>query len=250
MLVTNNYSDFLPDKRYYEYAYHKSFNPETKYELWSPWDEWDYPEHDIERFRYIIHDNLSAIKGKKVLDVGCHLGYMSLFCLYNQCSSVTGVNIRITELEIAGEICEVAGYKNFNFLNQDIYDIEKMRLLYQTHETAIISGLIYHINNHYQFFESLSVDTALTDLIIESEITTTSEPSITWKSENGNANTNGFYQKNEKILVGVPSQSAIELMLTHFGWEITQIQKFNKSTSNGRNHCRSVTRASRNNAYS
>ena len=58
----------LPDKKYYEFAYHKFFNPEVEYTSWEPWDAWDYPERDILRFGCIIKDQIPFIQNKKVLD--------------------------------------------------------------------------------------------------------------------------------------------------------------------------------------
>ena len=53
--------DWLPDKKYYEYAYHKFFNPEVEYANWEPWDEWDYPERDVLRFGQIIKNSIFNI---------------------------------------------------------------------------------------------------------------------------------------------------------------------------------------------
>lgn len=234
-----NRNFFLPDKKYYEYAYHKLFNGDVTYENWRPWDEWDYPSSDVERFGYIIGDNLAIINGHRVLDVACHIGYLSLFSLHNQATFVTGTNVRDRELSISKEICRLAGYENFDFVHCDLYDRQAMRALYESHETAIVSGILYHINNHYEFLADIA-KSSIKNVIIESEVIDTPDSVVKWKFQNSDDPTHGYYEGESQVYVGVPSRKFLVDVLTHNGLSIHKLVEYEMLSSTNRLHRRVV----------
>jgi 2-polyprenyl-3-methyl-5-hydroxy-6-metoxy-1,4-benzoquinol methylase len=223
MATKKQQQPWLPDKKYYEYSYHKFFNPEVEFDSWQPWDQWQYPDRDLTRFDHIIGQQLDHIRGKRVLDVACHLGYLTLFCLHNQASYVTGTNIRETELAIAREINSLAGYTNFEFLNSNIYNIDEFKNLCNLHDTVIVSGLLYHINNHYQILKTIADSTAQT-LILESTLDNSIDLGgnsiINWVHENTDDPTNGFEDDQSITFVGVPNHKWIEKALVQVGFKI------------------------------
>jgi len=229
--------DWLPDKKHYEYAYHKFFNPSVKYEEWQPWDEWDYPERDIKRFTSIIKDNQIFIKNKKVLDIGCHLGYISLFCLHNGAEHTTGTNVRNSELEIANEICHNAGYSNCQFLHQNLYDLEELKKLCNTVDTIILAGVLYHVHNHYELIECLSTSSAK-NIIIETKMPplpfeNLNYPCIYWRYEDSSDSTSGWDDNKKQLYIGYPNIQWIQNALEFFGMEITYIDKIEYEKENG-----------------
>lgn len=236
----------LPDKRWYEYAYHKFFNPNVEYKNWQPWDEWDYPEKDLERFGRIITDNLKYIQNQRVLDVACHLGYISLFCLHNGSSQVTGTNVRPTELSIASEICSLSGYSNYAFENVNLYDQDQMMKLYNDHDTIILAGIIYHVNNHYQLIENITNSNAKT-IIIEGEVYPSNDPVVHWITESTKPSTRSYSESTDQLLVGVPSLCFLTTLLEFFNWRIDCVDTFNfdTATSSSRTYQRSVVVANR-----
>lgn len=215
---------WLPDKKYYEYSYHKFFNPTVEWKDWTPWDEWTYPDRDLLRFDHIIGKQLQHIKNKKVLDVACHLGYISLFCLHNNASYVTGTNVRDFELSIAREVTEVAGYSNCNFVYSDIYNLTEFASHCDNHDTVLLCGILYHVNNHYEILQTVAKSRAQT-LIIETELSDTIDIGrnaiINWTRETTVDSTNG-YEKNKNItFIGSPNQKWIEQALHSLGFSIT-----------------------------
>jgi SAM-dependent methyltransferase len=220
----------LPDKRWYEYAYHKFFNPTVNYADWQPWDQWDYPEKDLDRFGRIITNNLKYIKDQRVLDVACHLGYLSLFCLHNGSTHVTGTNVREIELGIADEICNLAGYKNASFENVNLYNQQRMKELYNSHDTVLLSGIVYHINNHYQLIEDISDSTAKT-IIIESEIYPSDDPVVHWITEETAHSTRSYSATRPRTLVGVPSLPFLIKILEYFNWHVDHVDIFDFDTN-------------------
>lgn len=214
---------WLPDKRFYEYAYHKHFTPGVEYNTWQPWDEWDYPERDITRFEQIIKNQTEHIQNKSVLDIACHLGYISLFCLHNGATSVTGTNVRERELDISREICNLAGYNNFNFIYSDIYNIDEFKSLCNQHDTVIISGFMYHVNNHYSILQALA-DSSAKCVIIESQLddvdTHPDIPYVRWRHEPATESFNGLYRNAPSTFVGVPNHKWFEQALLDLNFKI------------------------------
>lgn len=228
---------WLPDKKYYEYSYHKFFNPAVTYESWTPCDQWNYPERDILRFDHIVGQQINYIQNKRVLDVACHLGYLSLFCLHNGASYVTGTNVRNTELAVANEVATLAGYTNFEFLNSSIYNSEEFYKLCNQHDTILFSGILYHINNHCQIFKTVADSSAQT-LIIESMLTDSidigSTPIINWKFEDTTISTLGFEDNQQKTFVGIPNHRWIEESMLHFGFNIVYNKIFDFTKPDGK----------------
>jgi ubiquinone/menaquinone biosynthesis C-methylase UbiE len=228
---------WLPDKKYYEYAYHKFFNPEVNYANWTPWDEWNYPERDLLRFDHIIRQQVAHIQNKTVLDVACHLGYLSLFCLHNGAKQVTGTNVRDKELSIAKEISQLAGYTNCEFLNSNIYNLEEFYKLCNAHETVLLSGILYHVNNHYQLLKTIADSSAQT-LILESSIQHAIDlaeyPIINWRMENTDISTSGFEDDQSITFVGIPNHKWIEQALRQLGFKLTYNEIIEYNDPSGR----------------
>lgn len=214
---------WLPDKKFYEYAYHKFFseNP-INYESWKPWDEWTYPARDILRFSHIIQKQLQYITNKKVLDVACHLGYISLFCLHNGCSFVTGTNVREKELAIGREIIDIAGYKNYRLIFSDLNNLDEFSKLCSEHETVIFSGIIYHIQNHYEILKKVYESSARTMIIegLQPSNFVDNLPVIYWKKENTLESTNAFDANKKSCFIGIPTQEWVINAAIDIGWNI------------------------------
>lgn len=236
-MTTTLCPSWLPDKKYYEYSYHKFSNPEIAYDSWTPWAQWNYPERDLLRFDHIIKQQIDHIQDKRVLDVACHLGYLSLFCLHNKASYVTGTNVRNIELNIANEITELAGYTNFKFLNSNIYNVEEFSNLCNQHDTILLSGILYHVNNHCQIFKTIADSSAQT-LILESMLTDSidigSAPIINWKFEDVSNSTSGFEENQQKTFVGIPNHKWIEVAMVQFGFDIIYNKIFEFTKPNGK----------------
>lgn len=215
--------NWLPDKKFYEYAYHKFFTPGVEYDSWQPWDQWTYPNRDILRFEHIIKNQLQYIQNQRVLDIACHLGYITLFCLHNHANYVTGTNVRERELDIANEICNLAGYNNFKFLNSDIYNLSEFKNLCDSHDTVILSGIMYHVHNHYALLQTIA-DSSAKHIIIESQLDgNDADPTksyIRWYHEKSQSSVNGIFRNKENSFVGIPNQKWFEEALVDLNFTI------------------------------
>ena len=242
--------DWLPHKKYYEFAYHKYFNPEVVYDQWEPWDEWDYPDRDLLRFKHIIAEQIKYVSNKKVLDLACHLGYTSLFCLHNGAESVTGTNIRDKEIQISNEICTYAGYKNFKFLNSNLYNKKELKKLCNNHDTIYFTGVLYHLNNHFEILETLCQSKART-IIIESKVPMNNyeydceDPLILWDNEDTSKSYNGWYYQEPVAYVGIPNTCWIIEALKNLGMEIVYNKSIEYRKSNGKMTRRTIITANK-----
>jgi len=156
--------------------------------------------------------------------------------LHNKASYVTGTNVRDRELAIANEIGKLAGYTNFEFLNSNIYNSEEFSKLCNQHDTILLSGILYHINNHCQVFKTIADSSAQT-LIIESmlddSIDIGSDPIINWKFEDVKNSVSGFENNQQKTFVGIPNHRWIEKAMAQFGFNIIYNEIFKYNRPNG-----------------
>lgn len=221
----------LPDKRYYEYIYHKLFNLDATFERWNDWPVWNYPVQDALRFKYILLDNAQYIKNSCVADFGCHIGYMSLFMSHLGAKFVTGTNIRQQELNLSRELCHIAGANNVKFIQSDLHNYQDVLNICNNHETVLFSGILYHLTDQVNLLETVTNSTAKT-LIIDNEedasIVDIKHPLIFYKIENTDISVNGFDNstRSNSILVGLPNQSWIDFTMTYFGWKKVYDKKY------------------------
>jgi len=221
----SNIISCLPDKRYYEYAYHKFFskNDTLKFNKWNDWKEWSYSIQDLIRFKNIILDNEEFIREKTVIDFGCHLGYLTLFCLHLGSKFVKATNIRKKYLDIAEEILIAAGYNNTNFelLNTDIHNYQTNINLCKDIDTVLLSGIIYHIHDHYNVLESVTKNKPKI-VIIEIKETkntlNTNYPMIDWKVEDAANPVNGSNSNYDTVLVGFPNSKWLDLAMEQLNY--------------------------------
>lgn len=230
----------LPDKKYYEFAYHMFYQNiysdlEQVWNRWKPWDIWDYPVYDLHRFNIIFLQNKEFFANKNIVDLGCNLGYFSLFSLHCGSKHVKGIDARANKLKIAKFICSKAGYDNFDFVENNINNYDSLQKILQNIDTILFSGLIYHIPNHYQVLSELTKSKASCIIIDNYEMrqyTDSQEPHIHWKYDyvDGDNKMSGFEKNKDKILVGKPNQTWIDSAMTELGWKIQKIQYYESST--------------------
>jgi predicted nicotinamide N-methyase len=235
----------FPDKRWFEYSWAKKNNPELIYDQWQPWDEWTYSQADQERFAKIILDNIDMIAEKKVFDVGTLVGTLALFCLYNKSSHVTSIDVRTENLDIAREGCDLAGFSNVDFILCDLYDSEKLLAMIGDSETILLSGVFYHVNNHYQLIEQLSSSQAQ-NLILETVINDSTNSTVEWFLEDSTDHRAGADGTRKTVLAGCPSKRYCTDLLKYHGWTIKQTATFfYQPDSNDEPHTRCVISAYR-----
>ena len=229
----------LPIKDYYEFMYHSWYtnkleNVAEHFAKWKPWDEWDYPIDDLIRFKKVLLDNEVHIKGKNVLDIGSHLGYLTLFSLNLNCKNIVVLEPLNQKLELSNFVCKKAGFKNFTFIKGSTHEENFMQYAPNV-DTVILSALIYLVPDHFRLLEKITKSSAKC-LIIENrekkDIAFDVRPQVFWEIENtANGKGMGGWRNNEKeFLVGTPNQSFLNSVMFELGWTIKRTEYFNVHT--------------------
>jgi SAM-dependent methyltransferase len=218
---------WLPDKRYYEYINHKLRNPGVEWDAWRPWDEWTYPDEVIIWLTHLIEKQIPHIKNRRVLDAGCAQGFVSLFCLHNDASHVTGIDLRDIPLELAREVTQLAGYSNCEFKVGDIQGTE-FRELCNNHDTVLISSTLQYLTDHYSVLRTIAESNAQTVILnsITSPINAYSQPVVEWRLESTTqieqANyTQPYHPTRTELFLGIPNQKWTEQALLSLGFKIS-----------------------------
>jgi len=232
----------LPDKKYYEFAYYMLFqnkfeNIEEEWKKWTPWENWHYPTIDLNRFNIIILQNINKLQNQNVLDIGCNLGYLSLFSLHVGAKHVTGIDVRENKLKIANVICQKAQFTNHQFIKSDINNADSLSKHCENVDTILFSGLLYHISNHYEILRNLSKSKARNIIIENSEtpkFVNDHTPNIDWIQESVHDTMNGWAESNENVLVGRPNQSWINIAMAELGWRLCKVNYFTMFRTTGK----------------
>ena len=241
----------LPDKKYYEYIFHKFYKPTADFEIWHPWDIWNYPVKDALRFKYILLDNLKYIKNYSVADFSCFLGYTSMFMSYLGAKNVTGTDVRDRELNLSRELCKISNTDNVKFIKSNIHDYEDVQKICNLHDTILLSGIIYHLTDQINILESITNSTATT-LIIDNceniDIKDKKQPLIAYKIERIDISVNGYIDKpsSTSMIVGNPNQSWIDFTMTYLGWTKVYNRAYQMNRDSGGDGLRCVSTWTRN----
>jgi SAM-dependent methyltransferase len=218
---------WLPDKRYYEYINHKIRVPGVEWNTWRPWDEWTYPDEVIVWLSHLIEKQIPHMRNRRVLDAGCAQGFVSLFCLHNDASHVTGLDVRDIPLELAREVTKLAGYSNCTFKVGDIQGPE-FRELCDDHDTVLISGTLQYLTDHYSVLRTIAESNAQTVILnsCTSPISKDSQPVVEWslkpttQIEEADYN-QPYHPTHTELFLGQPNQKWTEQALLSLGFKIT-----------------------------
>jgi len=230
--------DQLPDKKFYEFVYHKYFNPKVQYHSWQPWDQWNYPVQDAVRFKHVLLNNRHCVQGHSVVDFGCHLGYMSMIASYLGASQVTGTNVRVRELDLSRELCNLAGCHNVSFVLSNVTDCAAVTNLCNNHDTVLFSGLIYHLNNQIEILQAItnsSAQTVIIDNLEHVSIKDSTDPLMILATDDCTSSEHAYTEHvSQTMIVGYPNQSWIDHTMKYLGWQQTQGTQYQMVQNKGR----------------
>jgi len=184
-----------------------------------------YPNRLNNRYTVLIEKNIEMIRDKKILDIGSHDGRWSFAAIKNGASHVQGIELRSSMVEKAKK--NMRKYripkKKYSFISGNIFE-ELSKLKPKSFDTIFCFGILYHVYNHLQLFSELKRLNSK-NLILDTDVITVKRPFIKLRQE-----------RNEKFLVGIPSQNAINLMLDFYGfqydyvdWNNSGIEKWGKT---------------------
>lgn len=216
----------LPDSKYFEYfssLFHGG--KMTPYSEHIPTEGWDYPEIERERFEYYFLTDTSYLKNQRVLDLGCHVGYMSYISKHLGAEYVHGVNIRDVPINVANFAFEQLNETNYKFEVGDIENLDYLKLLCKDKDTVILTEVLEHCRNPLPILNTIS-NTDVKNLIFASAIISDSGPPILeYRLERTQTNFTSAYQgTKEHTLACAPNLSWITTVLYHLDWKIEHFE--------------------------
>ena len=181
------------------------------------------PNRLNKRYRALIEANDAIISGKSVLDLASHDGRWSFAAYKAGARFVLGIeareylvknarnNLRVYQVPetqvqfIAGDV-----FETFDQLEQDRF------------ETVFCFGFLYH-TMHHMFLLNAIARLRPTYLILDTVIDSDPDPVVFLRLEDVAHEAFGAVPDpgdRERILTGVPTKSALELMLSHSGFPL------------------------------
>jgi len=204
------------------------FNKNLTYDSWQESIDWSYEITSLIRINCVILENLEFIKNKRILDFATHHGFISNICLFNQAQHVTFTEIRKPVLDLAVEQMQLMQYPESQYRAElaNIHDYPNNTKLCQDKDTVILSGIIYHVHDHYAILESIA-NARPKHIIIETvhnkDIVSESAPLIYWITEDAEKNlANGWHDNLSTVVIGLPNLSWFTFTMKFFGYQLTK----------------------------
>jgi SAM-dependent methyltransferase len=222
----------LPDSKIYQYISHLFHgNCLIPWDAYEPNISWKYPDHDRDRFTRILLDNHQFIAGKKVLDLGCHTGFMLYVAHYLGATKLSGVNIRDHAVDVAKYFFDQLKI-DADFYTNDIENYAMLENLCEQHDTVIMASVLEHLKNHEHILSIIS-RSKIKYIILEGTLVQDDnlQPRIHYRIEDTAWN---FASDNRqpRSIAGIPNRRFLETMLYFHNWKIVNMSitpEFNTS---------------------
>jgi len=180
------------------------------------------PERLNPRYRALIDANLACIRDRTVLDLASHDGRWTFAALKSGARYAIGIEGRASLVESAHSTFREYGINGdrYRFVLGDV--LEKLDSLPpESAQTVFCFGFFYHTPHHILLLSKIARFNPQ-QLILDTAVDgSTSEPVIRLTAENILREANAPFPTPgdpTRAVVGVPSRSALELMLGSFGW--------------------------------
>lgn len=169
------------------------------------------------------------IRDQNVIDFACNRGKWSFYAVENNCQSVLGTDVRPENIEVANSLKLLVKEKDkINFIEADIHDYENNKRLCQDKDVVFLSGIMYHVHDHYPILESTCLPN-VKQVVIQSLINKQSDPVIMWKTEMALTNDLAGWKDGEgDVLVGIPNVAYFDLAMKKLGYTRTYIEDWTK----------------------
>ena len=174
------------------------------------------------RNRVLIENNLNIIQDKKILDIASHDGRWSFSALKHGAKFVLGIEGRKYLVDNANKTMIKYGIpkEKYQFIAGDIHvEIEKLEP--ESFDTVFCFGFFYHTLRQFQLLYEIKRLNPK-HLILDTAVVKSHQPIIKVASENSSKEIMAIrteMDNQEQVLVGFPSEPALNLMLENFGFK-------------------------------
>lgn len=215
----------LPDSKFYQYVSHLFHgNCLIPWSTYKPDVSWTYPDHDRDRFTRILANNHRLLEGQRVLDLGCHTGFMLYIAHHLGASKLSGVNIRSNALDVGRYFFDQLDI-DVDFYQDDIENFTLLADLCEQHDTVIMASVLEYLKNHEHILSIIS-QSKVQNIIIEGPLV-----------EDDNLHPRVYYRIEDtawdfvsdsrqcRSVAGIPNRRFLETVLYFYQWKITNISQ-------------------------
>jgi 2-polyprenyl-3-methyl-5-hydroxy-6-metoxy-1,4-benzoquinol methylase len=179
------------------------------------------PNRLNQRYRACIEWNESVIRGKRILDIASHDGRWCLAAMKAGAANVVGIEARERLVDAAAANLRKYGVaeSSYRFILGDALDsIDQIEP--HSVDTVFCLGFFYHVVNHMLLLSKIA-RLKPKYLVLDTEISLDPRSIISLRGDDSEIENNAIRARSDAaklVLVGVPSKSALELMLSNYGW--------------------------------
>jgi hypothetical protein len=175
------------------------------------------------RYQQVLLDNIDLIRGRHVVDFAVNLGIFAFGCLHNGAQSVVGTEIRTDMVEHLDKVCTQYSHpKNKIDIKQaDIHDYQNNTVLCQGKDTVLLSGILYHIQDHYPVIKSIcaaSPQHIILETVDFTKGNETDTPCVYWRNEQTQIRLHAWNYGESAVPVGLPNTAWLDMVLNSFGY--------------------------------
>lgn len=221
----------LPDSKYFQYISHM-YHDKTliPFQNYSEDPNYTYSDYDRVRFERILIDNANYIKDQRVLDLGCHSGFMGFVAHKLGATSVSGVNARSYPIEVGRYFFDQLGINNVQLHINDIENFDFLESACNQADTVILSTVLEHCRNPERILSIIS-KSSVKNLIIESTVINDDNilGKLYYDKQATDYDFNAFDNNQPYAIVSYPNRKFFETVLYFYNWKVTKYNLFNEA---------------------
>ena len=201
-------------------------DPDIPFELFQRDPTWQLDAFDIVRLKLAVVDNLKAIRHKRVIDFGTHIGLIGTMCLHNDAKHVTVTNVKSDCLTIADQMLAINNplRHKFRAVLSDINNLEQTESLSRDCDTVILAAIMNIVTNHYGIMQAITHHNPSTVIIQNWNppvIAHNPAPLVYWWLEDTTVAWKGYHDTEPVTRVGCPNKSWFDTIMQDFGYTLT-----------------------------
>lgn len=180
----------------------------------------DLSYFEQERYEKLYLSHPDYIRGKDMVELGCHVGYASYICKHLGAKSVHGLNARKHSINTANAAFAGLNQTNYRFEVGDLEDNQFLSTACANKNTAIVTAVLEHLRNPYSILNTIS-NSSIDHLILQSEVLYDSNPPYLKYYAQETSSPWSVYDNNKEVALGcVPNISWFDMILQHLGWQL------------------------------
>ena len=188
---------------------------------------WQLDAFDVARLKFTVVDNIDAIRHKKVIDFGTHVGLIGAMCLHNDADHVIVTNVKSDFLSIADEMLHLNNplRHRFRAVLSNINDLGETEALCYDRDTVILAAIMNIVTDHYGIIRAVTQSRPRTVIIQNWHppvIANHPAPLVYRWLEDTTVAWKGVHATEAETRVGCPNQAWFDTVLGDFGYTLSK----------------------------